>query len=184
MLVTTGAIIPPPPPPPPPPEGAAAEVQAETLNSQEELQLNAPTEKPRLAQVAPPKLAPSHCSPEAITPSPQTVIFIVAVISAAKTSDPKSAAEIIIRIDAPIKITWKFLLTIEHYYFFTPMLNEKNFLKKKTARINSATPRPTYDHGEYALKNEEILYATAWKIFAGTTVKNSFVATAIPTDVP
>src|SRR3989344_4876378 len=111
MLVTTGAIIPPPPPPPPPPpEGVAAEVQAETLNSQEELQLNAPAEKPRLAQVAPPKLPLSHCSPEAITPSPQTVILIVALISAPKTSPLKKAAAIVTKIETHIKIRRKFLL--------------------------------------------------------------------------
>mgnify|MGYP001575264890 CR=1 FL=1 len=54
-----------------------------------------------------------------------------------------------------MKTVLEFFPGIEYYYFFTPILNEKNFLKREEATIKSAMPRPTQDHGEFELKKEE-----------------------------
>src|SRR3989338_2405713 len=59
-----------PPPPPPPPDGA---VHWLVLKTQFEAHDSVPPEYPKLSQVAPSRLAPSHCSGAWMTLSPHDV---------------------------------------------------------------------------------------------------------------
>ena len=71
-----------------------------------ELQLKEPPEKPRLVQVCPARLAPSHSSPEFITPLPQrgvTMPEISTVPCAAKTGCVMPAPKKFTKIKSKIR---------------------------------------------------------------------------------